>query len=90
MDEDDNAELSALLGALSGRAASAANGAMDGVLDEVSQQRQLGVRTDGASLDWIVSAFADVLAKRSGRRARSPNQIAAAVARAVQRGARFT
>lgn len=90
MDEDDSAELSALLGALTHSAARNASDAMDGVLEPPSQQRQPGARSDGASIDWIVRAFADVLAKRARGRPMSANQIAAAVARAVQRGARFT
>jgi hypothetical protein len=90
MDEDDSAELSALLGALSNSAARDASDAMVGVLDQAPQQRQLGVRSDGASIDWIVRAFTDILARRSRGRPMSANQIAAAVARAVRRGARFT
>jgi len=90
MDEDDSAELSALLGALSNSAARNASDAMDGVLEQTPQQHPPGARPDGASIDWIVRAFADVLAKRARGRPMSANQIAAAIARAVQRGARFT
>jgi hypothetical protein len=89
MDEDDSAELNALLGALSDAAARHAGVAMDGVLDQIPEQPLRG-RADGASIDWIVRAFADILARRSRRRPMSANRIAAAVARAVQRGARFT
>jgi hypothetical protein len=89
MDEDDNVELGALLSALSGSAARTASDAMDSVLGHIPEQRP-GATPDGASLDWVVRAFADILARRSSRRSLSANQITAAVARAVQRGARFT
>lgn len=86
MEEDDSAELDAMLGSLSSGAARIASDALFGVLEPAAANPI----QPNANLDWIVQAIADVLARRSGRRTLSANQIAAAVARAVQRGARFT
>jgi hypothetical protein len=86
MDEDDDAELGVLLGSLSENAARIASEALAGASATTPPARP----SIGGDLDWLVRAIADALRRRSGRRPNSANQIAAAVARAVQRGARFT
>ena len=86
MEDDDRSELDAMLGSLSADAARIASDAMDGVIEHGAA----GQAPANASLDRIARAVTDALAHASRRRALSANQIATAVARAVQRGARFT
>lgn len=89
----ETSEPGGLLSGMSADAARAANEALESLLARLAAGRATGAsRRDGATLDWLVEAVAAALRREAGagRRTASVNEIAAAIARAARKGARFT